>query len=191
MTSALQGDQGYMHHVASSYASSMTGASAFDDALAAAAAAELRSPPPTDRQRTQMEEALAQLGTAEGGGGGTQQGRASFVGATSPSTSPAYTSGSPPDHAPRPASGGWRPMDADAERESRVAAIRAEFRAVAQSVGASLPDSGALHALVVRCHRLLEGAVGAQHWSHGGPLQSCCTANVRPGRAVHRMRCEG
>ena len=30
---------------------------------------------------------------------------------------------------------GWRPMDLEAERESRVAAIRAEFRAVAQSAG--------------------------------------------------------
>ena len=40
-------------------------------------------------------------------------------------------------------SGGWRPMDPDAERDSRVAAIRAEFRAVAQSVGEVLVNGAA------------------------------------------------
>ena len=125
-----------MHHVASSYASSVTGASAYDDALAAVAAAEARSPS-TDRHRTPLQDALAHLGTAEGGGG-MQQGRALFGEAASPTALPSVATGSPPEHAPRPASGGWRPMDAEAERESRVAAIRAEFRAVAQSVGALL-----------------------------------------------------
>ena len=144
----LQGDQGYMH-VASSYASSVTGASAYDDVLAAAAATEARSPP-ADRQRTQLEDALTHLGTLNGGGGGggTQAHRSLFGNGASPTAPVTPTEGSPPEHAPRPASGGWRPMDADAERESRVAAIRAEFRAVAQSVGASLfCDLRVLHAL--------------------------------------------
>ena len=42
----------------------MTGASAFDDAMAAAAAAEVRSPL-MDRQRTQLDEALAHMGNVE------------------------------------------------------------------------------------------------------------------------------
>jgi len=137
----LQGDQGYVH-VASSYASSITGASAYEDVLAAsAAAAEARSPP-ADRHRTQLEDALTHLGTLNGGGngGGTQAHRCLFGNGASRAAPVTPAAGSPPEHAPRPASGGWRPMDADAERESRVAAIRAEFRAVAQSVGApSLP----------------------------------------------------
>ncbi len=61
---SAQGDQGYGHPIASSYASSVTGASAFDDALAAAAAAEARSPV-MDRQRSQLDEALAHMGTVE------------------------------------------------------------------------------------------------------------------------------
>ena len=146
----LQGDQGYMH-VASSYASSVTGASAYDDVLAAsAAAAEARSPP-ADRHRTQLEDALTHLGTLNGGcggGGGTQAHLSLFGNGASPTAPVTPTAGSPPEHAPRPASGGWRPMDADAERESRVAAIRAEFRAVAQSVGAPpFRGSYALHGL--------------------------------------------